>query len=371
MRYLLLLLLLITTTLASTIGTISSVRGKVLLTHLGKVTKATIGTTLEKGDVLKTGKRAKMQVILADKTVITIGRDSEFEVEKYFFEQGNKESNVKLNYKKGFFKTITGKIGKIAPKQFTIKTKNSTIGIRGTQLLNMIDPIKNIETTACTQGVITVAPDTGGPALTVNASQMVDVSAQSGAGPVKKFTAKAQARIRAGFQGKKNSAKENTKEKVESKTEKSEKKNSTKEKTENKSSTKSSDAQKQEGTQTKEEKSDSTTTPSSSDNASPKEEAPAAVETPATEEALDVDAVTVEEEEVFIDTSEIEGETALVEETLSNDITQVVTDEITQEVVQEVEQVIEAVTDPDPIDTTAFEGTAPTVPEPLPEFNPF
>lgn len=291
MRYILLTLLFLSATIAATtIGTISSVRGKVQLTHLGNTSKATIGTKLEKGDVLKTGKRAKMQVILNDKTVITIGRNSEFEVEKYFYEQGNKNSNVKLNYKKGFFKTITGKIGKVAPKKFKIKTKNSTIGIRGTQLLNMIDPVNNVETTACTQGAITVEPDTGGPVLNVNANQMVDLSAAKGAGPVKKFSAKAQAKIRSGFKGKRKAKKSSAKAKVETKTAKTEKKATKKaekksekkaaSKTEKKAAAKAKTTSKEQTTQKQDGKKEASAPQSkeaaksegASDNASTKEE---------------------------------------------------------------------------------------------------
>ncbi|HHD72562.1 MAG TPA: hypothetical protein ENL02_01390 [Epsilonproteobacteria bacterium] len=60
---------------------------------------------------------------------------------------------------KGFFKSITGKIGKIAPSHFKVKTANATIGVRGTTIIGEVTP--KLDIIACTYGQIVVTTDLG------------------------------------------------------------------------------------------------------------------------------------------------------------------------------------------------------------------
>jgi len=89
------------------------------------------GMDILKGDEIVTKKRTRVQVMLNDDTVITIGPDSSFSFIDYLFD-GTKKSTIKMQAKRGFFRSVTGKIGKIAPERFKVKTQLATIGIRGT-----------------------------------------------------------------------------------------------------------------------------------------------------------------------------------------------------------------------------------------------
>ena len=90
-----------------------------------------LGLKIEKNDIILTKDNTKVQIIFKDRTIITIGKNSKFNIDDYLFDS-SKDSKAKFSLSKGIIKTLTGKIGKVAPRRFRIKTKNALIGIRGT-----------------------------------------------------------------------------------------------------------------------------------------------------------------------------------------------------------------------------------------------
>lgn len=136
------------------IASFSALRGTVTLIDKQGSRPVKIGDTIEVNSTIKTAHNAKAQLLFKDKTVVTLGRDSEFKVNEYIFDMQRSKMRVKMRFKRGFFKTITGKIGHIAPKSYVMKTSNSTIGFRGTHLLMKLT--EKEEFIACTQGLIEV-----------------------------------------------------------------------------------------------------------------------------------------------------------------------------------------------------------------------
>jgi len=126
-----LLLLTLATFASASIGTIMVAKGDAHVKRSQKMLSVKNGMDILKGDEIITKKKTRIQVMLNDDTVITIGPNSSFSFLDYFFD-GSKKSTIKMQANRGFFRSVTGKIGKIAPKRFNIKTKLATIGIRGT-----------------------------------------------------------------------------------------------------------------------------------------------------------------------------------------------------------------------------------------------
>lgn len=132
-----------------------------------------LNSLLEKNDIVQTKEGTKLQIIFKDETIITIGKNSTFSVNNYIFDEQNKEYKAEFGLLKGTFRTITGKIGKIAPDKFKLKSKSSTIGIRGTQILSNMEI--SGDTIFCTEGTITIVSTFTGEAITINAGQYVVV----------------------------------------------------------------------------------------------------------------------------------------------------------------------------------------------------
>lgn len=139
------------------IGNIMALTGKVQLHKLtGNIISAKSGMEIQLGDKITTTKLSRVQVMLKDDTLITIGANSSFQFDKYFFD-GSKKSTAKMKLNRGFFRSVTGKIGKLAPERFTVETSSATIGIRGT---DFSATVRNaIERFKCYRGKIIITID--------------------------------------------------------------------------------------------------------------------------------------------------------------------------------------------------------------------
>ena len=164
----LLLFVLLQTLLQANIGTVTAVLGQVNIIQKDNKKPAKKGDDIMINDLVQTQENSKTQIILNDDTIITIGPNSEYLFDEYI-DQG--DIQVSMTIKHGFFKAVTGKLGKIAPNRFKIKTKAATIGIRGTQFMGHVTP--NEESIGCIQGSITVTPIIGSHRFIINSGSMI------------------------------------------------------------------------------------------------------------------------------------------------------------------------------------------------------
>ncbi len=165
MKILLLSLLLVTTTLFANVGKISALSGDVNILRDSKTIEAAVGVAIEEKDKISTSANARVQLLFNDKTIISLGKNSTFDIEEYFYDS-NKPEQTKASFKvaKGIFKTITGQIGKVNPNQFKLTTKSASIGIRGTIFFGEVPPVPTPaqpERFSCTDGIIEVGTPQG------------------------------------------------------------------------------------------------------------------------------------------------------------------------------------------------------------------
>jgi len=113
------------------IGLIKSMKGQVAITRAGERMAASEGFVLYKDDTIRTVKFSKATIEFSDGTIVHLGKASKLRVNDYLFD--GEHSKVALNAQEGLFQVITGKIGKINPHRFNVKTSSVTIGIRGTK----------------------------------------------------------------------------------------------------------------------------------------------------------------------------------------------------------------------------------------------
>jgi len=127
-----LLFILLTLNTFASIGNIMALKGTAEV-HRGSntVLPAKSGMLIKEGDKIITQSKTRAQIMLKDETIITIGANSSFQFDKFFFD-GSKKSTLSMRMNRGFFRSVTGKIGKIAPERFKVQTSSATIGIRGT-----------------------------------------------------------------------------------------------------------------------------------------------------------------------------------------------------------------------------------------------
>jgi hypothetical protein len=137
------------------VGIVTSMIGKATVERNKIIINLSEGFYVHQKDKIKTFKDSKLQLTFNDNTVISLGQNSNFNIQSYFYDENQLEKTaLTFGFYKGIFRSITGKIGKINPDKFKLKTKTATIGIRGTTFF--IEKNENEETMSCTTGVITV-----------------------------------------------------------------------------------------------------------------------------------------------------------------------------------------------------------------------
>jgi len=138
----------------SSVGTIVYTKGDVFLLRGSELTPAVVGSKLEEKDTISTKTASLVKLLLDDKSAVSIGANSDFSIESYLYGE-KKNSQAKFQMKKGVFRIITGKIAKIRPDKFKLKTRTVTIGIRGTIFSGTI--AKGKEEIFCEHGSIYVS----------------------------------------------------------------------------------------------------------------------------------------------------------------------------------------------------------------------
>ena len=153
-----LFLMLMSLSLWANIGNIMAIKGSAEVKRSDTLLLATNGMELHEGDKIVTASKSRVQVMLKDDTIVTIGASSTFGFDEFVYD-GTKKSKVRMSANRGFFRSLTGKIGKIAPERFKVKTTSATIGIRGTDFSGEIFADK--EVFKCYSGAIYVIYDDG------------------------------------------------------------------------------------------------------------------------------------------------------------------------------------------------------------------
>ncbi|MCT7492687.1 FecR family protein [Aliarcobacter cryaerophilus] len=152
MEKIIFMFLLFVSTLFANIGTITLLEGEAFVKRGQETLRLNISDSISNNDFIETKTNSKVKITFTDNTIITIGKESSLKIEDYFFDSNNKNSaKTELNVSKGAFHAITGQIGKVNPEKFKLKTKNATIGIRGTEIYGDQNRV------FCTSGAIFVS----------------------------------------------------------------------------------------------------------------------------------------------------------------------------------------------------------------------
>jgi hypothetical protein len=369
-------IILLANILYANIGNIVSLRGDVEVIRDNNTNKnIQIGFALEKNDLIKTGKKAKLQIVFSDETIITLGKESEFKVYDYFYNKENKQTKPKASFGflKGSFKSVTGQIGKIAKNRFKLRTKTATLGIRGTTIIGITSPLG--DKIACTDGAIAVSSlRLGGLPVIVPAGKITIIKPNKLPTPPRVYSPNEitsmenETTIDKGDKEKDNKDNNNKEEEDKKDKDKSKDDESTEEQNEEKKEDKqeSTDEQKdtteeETATNTEENKQEEQT----NEESAPIEQEQATTETKAedntpiaetTQQPVQQEVATTPEPTVTIETSIVEVVTPVV------DTTEVVADAIQDSIEETIQETIdEAVED---TKTTEDTTTTPTATEP-------
>ncbi len=154
--------------LLGSIGQVSALKGSAKVHRRSVVHTLKTGALIQKRDTISTGVDSRVQIILNDKTRVTIGENSQYSFLDFSY-QSKRASMVEMKAEKGFFRVVTGKIGKIAPRRFKVRTRSAIIGVRGTDFYAFVK--RNFEKIVCLAGRISV--QTAAKTYDLRAGQMI------------------------------------------------------------------------------------------------------------------------------------------------------------------------------------------------------
>jgi hypothetical protein len=103
-------------------------------------TAAETGMRMDLGDRVSSAERARMQILLLDQTVFTVGPNSDLVIDKFVYDPAAGTGQVAASYSRGVFRYVSGQVAKINPQNVSIRTPMGTIGVRGTALFVTDDP---------------------------------------------------------------------------------------------------------------------------------------------------------------------------------------------------------------------------------------
>jgi len=93
------------------------------------------GARVNQGDRIVTGSDGYLGLTLRDDTLLTLGPGSVLALDAYGFDPKTHDGNFLASLTKGVLSVVTGLIAKRSPESFVVKTRISTMGVRGTEFI--------------------------------------------------------------------------------------------------------------------------------------------------------------------------------------------------------------------------------------------
>ena len=156
------------------------VAGEVTATHNGSNETVAIDTVFDVGDVVKTGKGARLRLKFVDGSIVSFAETTTITIEQFDYNSGNQSRNVVLNIASGI---INAMATKAASGQFNYRVHSGDVysAVRGTEWF--ADTADAPMRVAVLTGQVEVGAAAGQPAQ-VPAGSYVDATPQ-GPGPVR------------------------------------------------------------------------------------------------------------------------------------------------------------------------------------------
>ena len=125
--------------IASEAGLIKVSKGSVQIQRGGAKVPATVGTAIRTSDVIVTGADGSAGITFTDNSLVSVGPNSVFAIDKYRFDTTTHAGEFEGNLKQGRLAAISGKMVKQSPESMKIRTPSAIMGVRGTEFVVQVD----------------------------------------------------------------------------------------------------------------------------------------------------------------------------------------------------------------------------------------
>ena len=124
---------------AADIGLVKVSSGDVQIQRGANKLPAAVGAGLQTSDVIVTGANGSAGITFSDNSLVSIGPNSIFAIEKYQFDSTTYAGEFEGNLKQGRLAAVSGKMVKQSPESMKIRTPSAIMGVRGTEFLVQVD----------------------------------------------------------------------------------------------------------------------------------------------------------------------------------------------------------------------------------------
>ena len=125
--------------IANDIGQVKVAKGAVHIDRDGKRLAATVGLPVRTADVLVTGADGSAGVTFSDNSLVSVGPNSVFAIDKYRFDSTTHAGEFEGSLRKGRLAAVSGKMVRQTPESMKIRTPSSVMAVRGTEFVVQVD----------------------------------------------------------------------------------------------------------------------------------------------------------------------------------------------------------------------------------------
>jgi hypothetical protein len=125
--------------MAADIGLVKVAKGSVQIQRGSAKIPATVGTGLQTADVVVTGADGSAGITFTDNSLVSVGPNSVFSIDKYSFDTTTHAGEFEGNLKQGRLAAVSGKMVKQSPDSMKIRTPSAIMGVRGTEFVVQVE----------------------------------------------------------------------------------------------------------------------------------------------------------------------------------------------------------------------------------------
>ena len=129
-------------TAAEFIGVAAALRGDVIrvaATDGGNVGPVISGSRMFLGDEIEVASDGRMQIMLLDETVFTLGSGAKLRIDEFVYDPATSSGVMSTQITRGAFRFVSGKLAKSSPQAMKVRMPSASLSIRVTQVAGIID----------------------------------------------------------------------------------------------------------------------------------------------------------------------------------------------------------------------------------------
>ena len=128
---------------AEFIGVAAALRGDVIrvsaASEASDVGPVSSGSKIFLGDEIEVASGGRMQIMLLDETVFTLGSGAKLTIDEFVYDPAAQSGSMTTQITKGAFRFVSGKLAKSSPEAMKVRLPSASISIRGTQVAGIVD----------------------------------------------------------------------------------------------------------------------------------------------------------------------------------------------------------------------------------------